>query len=414
MLGAALAPNFGGQCVFRFLAGLGGSIILAIHAASVADLFSVVERTVAWPAIALASFYGPALSPLVGAWIAQSDINWRWTDRIALIISGVILLFTLLFLPETFSPILLHWKAEHLRRVTGDNRYVSEFDRQDSVFKRLRAALLRSFHMLTREPIVPLLGFWLILVYIVVYGFLQGMSFIFGDTYDFSKGLVGTCFAAILTGVSIWTLSVPVYYKLYKRKIVQIEMANGDEKYTGQNIPGRDLPEPEYRLWLAVPVAPLLPISLFWLGWTNYSSISPWSDLGAVTLFSICWAGIYVAVYQYILDVCKYQPPLDFSPRQTPNMQPLDGIYAGSALAIITFFRYWASGTINLVSRPWYGNLGVHWVMTIIGCLAVLLAPAPFFLFKYGPAMRRRSKFAGRYSRPANERKRTGRALSWT
>lgn len=92
----------------------------------------------------------------------------------------------------------------------------------------------------------------------------------------------------------------------------------------------------------------------------------------------------------------------------------LDGIYAGSALAIVTFFRYWASGAINLVSRPWYSNLGVHWVMTIIGCLAVLLAPAPFFLFKYGPAIRKKSKFAGRYSRPTYERKRTGRAASWT
>lgn len=185
---------------------------------------------------------------------------------------------------------------------------MAELDRQDSVFKRLKTALLRSFHMLTREPIVPLLGFWLVLVYIVVYGFLQGYSFIFGDTYGFERGLIGTSFAAIVAGVSIWTCSVPVYFYLYKRKILRLERQNGDEgkDYTGHNIPGRDLPAPEYRLWLAVPVAILLPISLFWLGWTNYSSISPWSDLGAVTLFSICWAGIYVAVYQYILDVCKY------------------------------------------------------------------------------------------------------------
>lgn len=58
LIGAALAPNFGAQCAFRFLAGLGGSIMLAIHAASIADMFSIVERTVAWPLISLASFYG--------------------------------------------------------------------------------------------------------------------------------------------------------------------------------------------------------------------------------------------------------------------------------------------------------------------------------------------------------------------
>lgn len=87
LLGAALAPNFAAQLVFRFLAGLGGSIILAIHAASVADIFSLPERTIFWPIIALASLYGepyqfmdsrigrftniaipgPTLSPLAGA-----------------------------------------------------------------------------------------------------------------------------------------------------------------------------------------------------------------------------------------------------------------------------------------------------------------------------------------------------------
>ncbi|KAL1301898.1 hypothetical protein AAFC00_006077 [Neodothiora populina] len=372
LIGVALSPNFGAKCVFRFLAGIGGSILLAIHAASVADLFSIVERTVAWPVIVLASFYGPALSPLVGAWIAQSNVSWRWTEWIPVIISGFTLLFTVFLLPETFAPILLQWKAKHLRAVTGDERYLSEIERQASVAQRLKAALLRSLHMLTKEPIVPLLGFWLVLVYVVVYGFLQGYSFIFGDTYGFKRGLIGTSYAAILTGVTLWTCSVPVYVHLYNRKVIQLERENGDE----------------------VPLAILLPISLFWLGWTNYASISPWSDLGAVTLFSVCWAGIYVAVYQYILDVY--------------------GIYAGSALAIVTFFRYWSSALINLVARPWYSNLGVHWVMTIIGCLAVLLAPAPFFLFRYGPAIRKKSRFASRYARLENERKKIGRATRWT
>lgn len=161
--------------------------------------------------------------------------------------------------------------------------------------------------MLTREPVVPLLGFWLVLVYITVYGFLQGFTYIFGDTYGFEKGLIGTCFAAIITGVSLWWLSVPIYYRLYNKEILRLERKNGDEgkDFKGQGIPGRDLPDPEYRLWMAMPMSILLPVALFWLGWTNYSSISPWSDIAAVTVFSICWAGIYVCVYQYILDVCK-------------------------------------------------------------------------------------------------------------
>lgn len=63
---------------------------------------------------------------------------------------------------------------------------------------------------------------------------------------------------------------------------------------------------------LAVSLLRLLSLISFTLtildsGWTNYASISPWSDLGALCLFGIAWAGIYVTVYQYILDVCKYR-----------------------------------------------------------------------------------------------------------
>jgi DHA1 family multidrug resistance protein-like MFS transporter len=130
---------------------------------------------------------------------------------------------------------------------------------------------------------------------------------------------------------------------------------------------------------MAVPVAPSLPISLFWLGWTSYRSISPWSSLSAIVLFGISWAGIYVTVYQYILDVY--------------------GVYAGSALAAITFLRYMVSGIINIVSRPMYHNLGVHWTMTVLGTTAILLAPVPFLFMWKGPSFRQRGKVASLYNR---------------
>lgn len=77
MVGVALAPNFGAQCVFRLFAGLSGSILLSIHAASIADIFGPVQRTVAWPVIAMATFCGTAFAPVVGGWIAQADVSWR-------------------------------------------------------------------------------------------------------------------------------------------------------------------------------------------------------------------------------------------------------------------------------------------------------------------------------------------------
>lgn len=309
LLGVALAPNYGAHLAFRFLAGLGGSTLLCIHGASTADLFNPIERTWAWPAIALASFAGTALPPTAGGWIAQSSISWRWAEWIAFILSGTTLLLTIFFLPETFAPILLSWKAKHLRQQTGNENYVSHLDLQASLVQRLKTALLRAWHMLVKEPIVILMGLWLIVVYIVIYSFLQGYGDIFGDTYGLGHGLEGTCFLAIDVGFFLFLCLVPVYYRLYKRKVYALQKAHGEQPTDFQHLPGLDIPEPEYRLWPSVLVAPAFPICLFWLGWTNRASISIWSSLGAVTLFGFCWAGIYVTVYLYILDVCKFTPP---------------------------------------------------------------------------------------------------------
>jgi MFS transporter, DHA1 family, multidrug resistance protein len=320
----------------------------------------------------------------VSGWIANSNtISFRWADYISLIISGAVVLITIFFLPETFAPILLKWKATHLRRVTGNPNYISKLEIQPTFLTRLQAAFNRAAHMFTREPIIILLGVWLVLVYIIVYGFVQSFSFVFGLTYGWNKGLVGSAFAAICVGVFIWYASAPFYWYYYKRKVASIRPTL-TEKEKDAHVAGIDLPPPEYRLWTAAPVAPGLPISLFWLAWTNYASVSPWSSLCAMGMFGICWAGIYVTVYNYILDVY--------------------GIYAGSALAIITFFRYTASAGISMVSRPMYLNIHVHWSMTLFGCVAVVLAPVPLVLAWYGPKLRERSRFASQYAKEARER----------
>jgi len=44
-------------------------------------------------------------------------------------------------MPETYLPILLDWKAEHLRKATGDERYVSKHGEESSFFGRLKAVL---------------------------------------------------------------------------------------------------------------------------------------------------------------------------------------------------------------------------------------------------------------------------------
>ncbi|KAH8777479.1 hypothetical protein F5883DRAFT_409031, partial [Diaporthe sp. PMI_573] len=116
------------------------------------------------------------------------------------------------------------------------------------------------------------------------------------------------------------------------------------------------------------------PISLFWLGWTNYPSISIWSGLAACFVFGMVLIAIYISSYEYIID--SY----------------LD--HAASALASITMIRYFIAGSMVITARPMYDGIGVHWTLTLLGCIAALLAPAPLLFWAYGPKLRKKSTYA--------------------
>jgi len=70
--------------------------------------------------------------------------------------------------------------------------------------------------MSTHEYIVILLAMCLVIVYIVVFGFLQGFTFLFQKTYNFSQGNVCTSFAVITVGIAIFT-----YKALFKSFLPQ-------------------------------------------------------------------------------------------------------------------------------------------------------------------------------------------------
>ncbi|KAH6711551.1 hypothetical protein BKA61DRAFT_92836 [Leptodontidium sp. MPI-SDFR-AT-0119] len=111
--------------------------------------------------------------------------------------------------------------------------------------------------------------------------------------------------------------------------------------------------------------APTVPISLLWMGWTNYSSISCWSGLLSSMLFGNGILCIFISSYQYIID--SYE------------------IYAASVLASLTLIRYVAAGGMTVVGIPWVftlmlskldvevdldcrfcKNVEVHWTFTIL------------------------------------------------
>jgi len=81
---------------------------------------------------------------------------------------------------------------------------------------------------------------------------------------------------------------------------------------------------------------------------------------------------VFTTAYLYIIDVYL--------------------IYAASALSFNAFARYLVAGGMTVVGIPMYDRLGPHYTLTLLGCLGVLMAPAPFMLYRWGPAIRLRSR----------------------
>lgn len=364
IMASGLARNIQQQLVFRFFAGFFGSTPLTCAGGSISDLWTPMERTFAFPVFANGGFLGPVIGPVMGGFIAQSDVvSWRWVEWTSLIMSGLVLAFVLIFQPETYAPILLKWKAQSLREITADDRFVADVEIHGQPFrKRLAVALHRPLLLTFREPIIVLIMVYLTVIYIVLFTFLDGYNYIFGSIHDTSMGITGLCFLSIAIGLFGASLWVPLLYKWAKRDIKAIKERGGSR-----------LP-PEFRLWHAMLGAPAIPISLFWMGWTSYASISLWSPLMAGVLFGYGVLCVFISSYQYIID--SYE------------------IYAASALTSITLVRYVTAGGMTVVGIPFYSNLGVHWTLTILGGISALLVPIPYLLYIYGEKVRALSKYA--------------------
>lgn len=264
VMASGLAPNIGAQLAFRFLAGIFGCPPLTCAGGTVADLWKPLEKTLIFPVYAILSFGGPVLGPVIASWMGQGVLSWRWTNWIILIASGLVMVMLVLFQPETYSQLILKWKAQQLRARTGNPRFRSEMDlEKTALVSRMAVGCLREFQLTVHEPIVLLISLYMTIIYIVLFTFFDGYEFIFSDVHGLSQGLTNITWVAMYTGIMLAGLLVPLIYRWTKKEFLQAKAeAGGDTKAVHTR--------PENRLWFAMMGCPLIPIGLFWMGWTDY------------------------------------------------------------------------------------------------------------------------------------------------
>jgi DHA1 family multidrug resistance protein-like MFS transporter len=173
----ALAQNITTICVGRFLGGFFASAPLAVTGGALADLWDPIPRSYAICVFAAGGFAGPVAGPIVGGFITESHLGWRWTSWITLIMAGFLGGVGFFVIPETSGARILQLRAARLRKETADTRYYSKADESKLTMKTVvNVYLLRPFVMFLQEPILALVTAYMSFLYGIVYLLFEAVS----------------------------------------------------------------------------------------------------------------------------------------------------------------------------------------------------------------------------------------------
>ncbi|KAF4603947.1 hypothetical protein EYR40_001122 [Pleurotus pulmonarius] len=362
-LGGALGKNLPTLLSCRLLSGTVGASPLTNSGGVISDIWNARERGAATAIYATVPFLGPIVGPIIGGYLAQSpSLGWRFNFWLMMMLSAATLITGFLLTPETYTPVLLRWRAQKLMQASGGTEhYVSTYDisRPKSLGQAVRRNLSRPFIFLFTEPIVACLAIYVAIVYGTLYALFSAFPIIFQRHRGFSAGEGGLAFLGVGLGVVMGTTSTNIQNRFYWRAM--------DKSDNGRA-------PPEARLHMSIIGGVLCPIGLFWFAWTSQPHIHYLVSIFAGVPFGIGVAQILQGLTAYVMDAY--------------------GLYFASAIAATVVLRSIGGAIFPLFSTSMFNALGDQWAMSVFGFMSAVCMPMPIIFFKYGWWIRSKSKLA--------------------
>ncbi len=214
--------------------------------------------------------------------------------------------------------------------------------------------------MLGTQPIIQLLALYNAYIYGLMYLVLSTFPTLWQKVYCEKLGISGLNYLSLtlgyLLGSQICALSVDRIYK----SLTQSNNGTG---------------KPEYRIPLLTSSALLVPLGLFWYGWSAQDRLHWIMPNIGIALFA---CGVIIGVQctvTYIIDAYSR--------------------YTASAIAAITLLRSLLALGFPLFAPRMYQVLGYGWGNSVLAFAAILLGwPATFAMWKWGEALRGKSQYA--------------------
>ena len=374
----AVTRSYGGMIAARFFTGVGGSTFSTMVGGVVSDIYLTKDRNIPMSLFAGAAIFGTGLGPVCSGFLAQR-LSWRWVFYVQVIFDGLSILLVSLLFKETRGSVLLSRRAHKLNewyegreragytgfdmQVEGEEKKQSQRIRwkvkadeeRESLAKMIGISVYRPFHLLCSEPVVFFFSLWVSFSWAVLYLTFSSIPLVFGTNHHFDIEQNGAVFAAMCVGAILSTI-LSIYHENVARYF------------------GKESSTPEGRLYFSCIESALLPIGLFWFGWTQFSHVHWIVPTLAVGCATMGVYSIYLAVFNYLADTYHR--------------------YASSALAAQSFCRNALGGVFPLVTVSMFNRMTYQGASSFLGGVAALLTIVPWVLVFFGPKIRARSKFA--------------------
>jgi multidrug resistance protein len=350
-VGCALAPTLNFLIGFRFLSGVFGAAPLTLGGGTISDVIPAKNRGVAMALFAMGPLLGPVVGPVAGGFLAEAE-GWRWVFWVLTICAGVVTIVTFIFLRETYAPKILADKAARLRKETGNPKLRSKLASPLPAREVFIRAMSRPFKMLFTSPIVLFMSLHMALAYGYLYLLFTTFPTVFEGQYGFSAATVGLAYLGIGCGSLFGLLIIGL---VSDRILASLSAKTGVMK-------------PEYRLPPMAWGSPLIPMGLFWYGWSADKNVHWIVPIIGTSLVGMGLLATFMPVNTYMVDAFQK--------------------YAASALAATTVLRSVFGACLPLAGPKMYDSLGLGWGNSLLGFVALLFLPVPFIFQKYGERLR--------------------------
>lgn len=365
-IGLSLGKNIATIVVCRALLGLFGCIGTILVGGTFGDMYRPEHRAIPMASFSYIAILGTVGAPIYAGFIDQA-LGWRWLEGIQGLANIPLGILIIIFFRETRGSVALNKRAKALRKATNDDRFITRTELEAPGVKHmLHNSSVKAIRMLFTEPVVFFFGLWISFAWFLTFLFLSVIPITFQEKRGWNEGVSGLPYISLCIGTTMG----------FGLNFFQIK------KYNAIRAANNGRVDPEARLYGALFGAVWLPIGLFIYSFSQYKGLIWVGPVIALALITIGIFFIFESCYSFTSD-CY-------------------GENSSSAIAGQGFMRNTLGAVSPLFASQFFHNVGSQYAGLILAIIATLLTFIPFVLFRFGPAIRARSKLASDTTRAIN------------